>query len=119
MQLLYIDLFCGAGGTSTGVERAQIDGRKCAKVIACVNHDANAILSHAANHPHTRHFTEDIRTLDLGPMKVHVARERMKHPGAKLVLWASLECTNHSRAKHQPTRLQRRMNRQTKRKRRK
>lgn len=99
IKLLYIDLFCGAGGTSTGVERAQIDGRKCAKVIACVNHDANAILSHAANHPHTRHFTEDIRTLDLGPMKVHVARERMKHPGAKLVLWASLECTNHSRAK--------------------
>ena len=99
INLLYIDLFCGAGGTSTGVERAQIDGRKCAKVIACVNHDANAILSHAANHPHTRHFTEDIRTLDLGPMKVHVARERMKHPGAKLVLWASLECTNHSRAK--------------------
>lgn len=99
INLLYIDLFCGAGGTSTGVERARIDSRKCAKVIACVNHDANAILSHAANHPHTRHFTEDIRTLDLGPMKVHVARERMKHPGAKLVLWASLECTNHSRAK--------------------
>ena len=42
MQLLYIDLFCGAGGTSTGVERARIDGSKCAKVIACVNHDANA-----------------------------------------------------------------------------
>ena len=99
IKLLYIDLFCGAGGTSTGVERARIDGGKCAKVIACVNHDANAILSHAANHPHTRHFTEDIRTLDLGPMKVHIARERMKHPGAKLVLWASLECTNHSRAK--------------------
>ena len=99
IRLLYIDLFCGAGGTSTGVERARIDSRKCAKIIACVNHDANAILSHAANHPHTRHFTEDIRTLDLGPMKVHVARERMKHPGAKLVLWASLECTNHSRAK--------------------
>lgn len=99
IKLLYIDLFCGAGGTSTGVERARIDGSKCAKVIACVNHDANAILSHAANHPHTRHFTEDIRTLDLGPMKVHIARERMKHPGAKLVLWASLECTNHSRAK--------------------
>lgn len=98
-QILYIDLFCGAGGTSTGVERARLNGQKCAKVIACVNHDANAILSHAANHPHTRHFTEDIRTLDLGSMKVHIARERMKHPGAKLVLWASLECTNHSRAK--------------------
>lgn len=99
MNLLYIDLFCGAGGTSTGVERARLNGRKCAKVIACVNHDANAILSHAANHPHTRHFTEDIRTLDLGPLKVHAVTERMKHPDAKLVLWASLECTNHSRAK--------------------
>lgn len=99
MQLLYIDLFCGAGGTSTGVERARIDGRKCAKVIACVNHDANAIASHAANHPAARHFTEDIRTLDLSPLKAHAARERMKYPGAQLVLWASLECTNHSRAK--------------------
>lgn len=98
-ELLYIDLFCGAGGTSTGVERAHLDGRKCARVIARVNHDANAILSHAANHPHTRHFTEDIRTLDLGPLKVHTTAERMKNPDAKVVLWASLECTNHSRAK--------------------
>lgn len=98
-ELLYIDLFCGAGGTSTGVERARLDGRKCARVIACVNHDANAILSHTANHPHTRHFTEDIRTLDLGPLKVHTTVERMKNPDAKVVLWASLECTNHSRAK--------------------
>lgn len=98
-ELLYIDLFCGAGGTSTGVERARLNGRKCARVIACVNHDAHAIASHAANHPHARHFTEDIRTLDLGPLKAHVAAERMKSPGAKVVLWASLECTNHSRAK--------------------
>ena len=98
-ELLYIDLFCGAGGTSTGVERARLDGLKCARVIACVNHDANAILSHAANHPHTRHFTEDIRTLDLDPLKIHTAAERLKNPDAKVVLWASLECTNHSRAK--------------------
>ncbi len=46
-QLLYIDLFCGAGGTSTGVERAMYKGNKCAEVIACVNHDPNAIASHA------------------------------------------------------------------------
>ncbi|MDR2004112.1 MAG: hypothetical protein LBQ74_13855 [Prevotella sp.] len=26
-ELYYIDLFCGAGGTSTGVELARIDGR--------------------------------------------------------------------------------------------
>ena len=43
IKLLYIDLFCGAGGTSTGVEKATFHGNKCAKVIACVNHDANAI----------------------------------------------------------------------------
>ena len=65
INLLYIDLFCGAGGTSTGVESARIDGKQCAKVIACVNHDANAIASHAANHPDALHFTEDIRTLEL------------------------------------------------------
>lgn len=44
IQLLYIDLFCGAGGTSTGVESATLDGQKCAKVIVCVNHDTNAII---------------------------------------------------------------------------
>ena len=99
IRILYIDLFCGAGGTSTGVERARLRGRKCAKVIACVNHDANAIASHAANHPHALHFTEDIRTLPLGPLKARIERERRRYPKAKVVLWASLECTNHSRAK--------------------
>ena len=33
IKLLYIDLFCGAGGTSTGVEKATFHGDKCAKVI--------------------------------------------------------------------------------------
>ena len=99
IRILYVDLFCGAGGTSTGVERARLRSQKCAKVITCVNHDANAIASHAANHPHALHFTEDIRTLELGPMKAHIERERRRYPKAKVVLWASLECTNHSRAK--------------------
>lgn len=99
IRLLYIDLFCGAGGTSTGVELATLHGEKCAKVIACVNHDANAIASHLANHPEAKHFTEDIRTLELSPL-VQIADEaRRQHPGAKVVLWASLECTNFSRAK--------------------
>ena len=98
-KLLYIDLFCGAGGTSTGVERARLNGKKCAKVIACVNHDPNAIKSHAANHPRTKHFTEDIRTLDMQPLQNIVDKERAKDPDAIIVLWASLECTNFSRAK--------------------
>lgn len=98
-QLLYIDLFCGAGGTSTGVERARLGGEKCARVIACVNHDPNAIKSHAANHPKTKHFTEDIRTLDMKPLQEITDKERAKNPDAKVVLWASLECTNFSKAK--------------------
>ena len=99
IKLLYIDLFCGAGGTTTGVEAARIGGKKCAKVIACVNHDANAIRSHAANHPDALHFTEDIRTLDIAPLASHLAKCRKLYPGAKVVLWASLECTNFSKAK--------------------
>lgn len=99
IKLLYIDLFCGAGGTSTGVEYAQLYGEKCAKVIACVNHDPNAILSHKANHPDTLHFTEDIRTLDLSGLVSHLTKMKLQHPDAHVVLWASLECTNFSRAK--------------------
>ncbi len=99
IHLLYIDLFCGAGGTSTGVETAVINGNQCAKVIACVNHDANAIASHAANHPDALHFTEDIRTLDLTLLIEHTRKMLLLHPNAQLVLWASLECTNFSKAK--------------------
>lgn len=99
IKTLYIDLFCGAGGTSTGVENARLNGRKCAKVVACVNHDVNAIKSHQANHPDTLHFTEDIRTLELSPMIKHLEKMQKKYPGAYRVLWASLECTNFSKAK--------------------
>lgn len=99
INLLYIDLFCGAGGTSTGVNTARLDGEECAKVIACVNHDANAIASHASNHPEAMHFTEDIRTLDLTPLVDHLKECRTENPEALTVLWASLECTNFSRAK--------------------
>lgn len=99
IKLLYIDLFCGAGGTSTGVENARYADEQCAKVIACVNHDANAIASHTANHPDALHFTEDIRTLELSPLVSHVKRIKKIYPDALIVLWASLECTNFSKAK--------------------
>ena len=99
IQLLYIDLFCGAGGTSTGVNSARLNGKQCATVIACVNHDKNAIASHASNHPEAFHFTEDIRTLELSPLVAHLESCRKQNPGALVVLWASLECTNFSKAK--------------------
>ena len=99
VNMLYVDLFCGAGGTSTGVEKARVKNKKCAKVIACVNHDKNAIASHASNHPDAMHFTEDIRTLELTPLTCHLQKCKKEHPNAFTVLWASLECTNFSRAK--------------------
>ena len=99
IRLLYIDLFAGAGGTSTGVETATVHGEQCAKVIACVNHDKNAIASHAENHPDSLHFIEDIRTLELSPLVLHLEKMKLQYPGAKVVLWASLECTNFSKAK--------------------
>lgn len=94
----YIDLFCGAGGVTTGIERAMFEGQKCAQVIACVNHDPHAIASHLANHPECVHFTEDIRTLNVSPI-VDLVRKVREQDDAIIVLWASCECTNYSKAK--------------------
>lgn len=99
MKLYFIDLFCGAGGVTTGLHNATIDGKNIAEVIACVNHDKNAIKSHYLNHPNTVHFTEDIRTLDIYGIIEMVKAIRLKDPKAKICIWASLECTNFSRAK--------------------
>lgn len=100
IQYLIIDLFCGAGGVTTGMENARdASGRKIAKVIACINHDPIAIESHAANHPETLHFTEDIRTMKMQPLQDHLTKMKTLYPNAKIVLWASLECTNFSNAK--------------------
>lgn len=99
IELFVIDLFCGAGGLSEGVEEARIDGKRCAKVVCCVNHDKNAILSHDANIPDALHFIEDIRILELSPIKAIVNRIRELYPDAMIMLHASLECTNFSKAK--------------------
>lgn len=56
IKIIFIDLFCGAGGVTTGIERARYNKIKLAKVIACVNHDPIAIKSHVHNHKHVLHF---------------------------------------------------------------
>jgi DNA (cytosine-5)-methyltransferase 1 len=98
-MIYFIDLFCGAGGVTTGVEQAEINGAKAAIVIACVNHDAKAIQSHESNHSHVQHFTEDIRTLDVSKLVTTVRQIRAKDSDAVIILWASMECTNFSKAK--------------------
>lgn len=98
-KLIFIDLFCGAGGTTTGIHNALIGEYHVAEVLACVNHDEVAIESHYSNHKQTKHFTEDIRVLDLTEIRLMVEAARDNNPGAKICLWASLECTNFSKAK--------------------
>jgi DNA (cytosine-5)-methyltransferase 1 len=95
IKTFVIDLFAGAGGTTSAVFESNTN----ISVVACINHDANAIKSHAANYPNCIHFTEDIRTVGLEPLVTLCVELRKENPGCKIAVWASLECTNHSRAK--------------------
>lgn len=96
IKIYWIDLFCGAGGTSTGIHLASNN----TEVLACVNHDANAIKSHFENHPKAHHFTEDIRDFAVViKLKNLVDQIRINEPEAIISIWASLECTNFSKAK--------------------
>lgn len=76
------DLFCGAGGSSTGA--IQIPG---VEVVMAANHSRHAIDTHQANHPETRHDCADISQV-----------VPSRYPKTD-ILWASPECTNHSNAK--------------------
>ena len=83
------DLFCGAGGSSTGFVRAA-EARNLRVDLLAVNHWQTAIDTHTANHPWARHACADLTTLD--PNKAI--------PGGHLnVLLASPECTHHSNAR--------------------
>ena len=93
-MIYVIDLFCGAGGTTSGAHLAG------AEVLVCVNHDQKAIESHKANHPKALHFTEDVRDKRvIEKIGKIVAQRRKEEPNSIFVLWASLECTNFSNAK--------------------
>ncbi len=56
---LIVDNFAGGGGASTGIERAT--GRS---PDIAINHDAEALAMHEANHPRTRHIREDVWAVD-------------------------------------------------------
>ncbi|GAA6440070.1 DNA cytosine methyltransferase [[Clostridium] symbiosum] len=82
---MIIDCFAGGGGASVGIEMAL--GRP---VDIAVNHDPQAIRMHKTNHPDTLHLTEDIFKVDL---KQYVAGRHVA------LMWASPDCTSHSKAK--------------------
>lgn len=82
---LIIDCFAGGGGASVGIEMAL--GRQ---VDIAVNHDPEAIRMHRTNHPDTLHLTEDIFKVDL---EKYVKGRKVD------LMWASPDCTSHSKAK--------------------
>lgn len=96
---LVIDLFCGAGGTSEGIEQAKYFDKKNSVIIAGINHDKKAIFSQSVNHPLAYYTDEDIRFANLIPICELVEILRKMFPQCPIILWASLECTNHSNAK--------------------
>jgi DNA (cytosine-5)-methyltransferase 1 len=97
-KVYVLDLFCGAGGTSTAISESNTN----IEVVACINHDRNAILSHTKNHPNCIHYIEDIRTIDINPIVLLLNKLRVEDPTCLIAIWASLECTNFSRAKCGP-----------------
>lgn len=98
--LLGGDLFCGAGGSSTGAIKAVKElGYKL--TLTCVNHWPIAIETHRKNHPEARHYVVDINLAD--PVKI-------VPEGYLDFLMASPECTGFSRARGgKPTNDQQRM----------
>lgn len=85
MSELIVDNFAGGGGASTGIELAL--GRS---PDVAVNHDAEAVAMHEANHPETQHLCGDV--WEYAPRDV-------THGRPVGLLWASPDCKHFSKAK--------------------
>jgi hypothetical protein len=82
MTLTLTDLFCGAGGSSTGA--IAVPG---IEVRIASNHWDLAVETHNTNHPGADHLCADLSAVD-----------PRRFPRTD-ILWASPECTNHSVAR--------------------
>lgn len=85
MAEIIVDNFAGGGGASLGIEQAL--GR-C--VDYAINHDAEAIAMHRANHPRAHHLMTSV--WDVNPAKLCAGR-----PVG--LGWFSPDCTFHSKAR--------------------
>lgn len=84
-KLRAADLFCGAGGFTTGAEAT---GR--VNVVLAVNHWRTAVQTHRENHPATRHICARIDDVD--------PRNDKTLPTLDMI-FASPECVHHSIAR--------------------
>jgi DNA (cytosine-5)-methyltransferase 1 len=87
--LQIVDMFCGAGGESTGIMQA-VQARDLNVHLTAINHWERAIETHATNHPRAEHICQSVEHID--PTKA-VRGQRLD------LLWASPECTHHSVAR--------------------
>jgi len=88
-KVLVADLLCGAGGSSTGCQRA-CDELGLEMELVAVNHWPTAIATHSLNHPKARHYVQDISTV-----RPHI----LVPEGYLDLLMASPTCTHHSVAR--------------------
>ena len=86
--LLVADLFCGAGGPTSGALQAIEELGREVEFVA-VNHWPVAIATHEANHPNVRHYCKDLDTAN--PSEI-------VPEGHLDLLLASPECRFHSTA---------------------
>jgi DNA (cytosine-5)-methyltransferase 1 len=82
---LIVDSFAGGGGASLGIKVGI--GRE---PDIAINHDREAIAMHAANHPGTKHYCEDVWKVD--------PREACRGRRPALA-WFSPDCKHFSKAK--------------------
>lgn len=83
-KLRAADLFCGAGGSTTGAEQSGM-----VDVAVAINHWRTAVFSHQTNHPGTRHIC--CRIDDIDPRNDDL-------PDLDLLM-ASPECTHFANAR--------------------
>lgn len=84
-----VDLFCGAGGTSSGLYNACHSAGYNLDLLA-IDHWDVAVMTHKANHPEARHLCASLESVNPNSM---IQNRHLD------IMVASPECTNHSIAR--------------------
>ncbi|HEX8287858.1 MAG TPA: DNA cytosine methyltransferase [Pyrinomonadaceae bacterium] len=87
--IIAADMWCGGGGTSTGLVEA-VSKLGYNLELTAVNHWDIAVATHSANHPKARHFCKAVDSIN--PLEIYAGRWLQ-------LLVASPECVHHSRAR--------------------
>lgn len=99
-ESLIIDNFAGGGGASTGIELAL--GRS---PDVAINHDAEAVALHQANHPDTLHLCQNVWKVDPQEVVRQASAKRCAELGIPFRIlpvrfaWFSPDCKHFSKAK--------------------